>query len=86
MCIMAILIQYLHCMDDIYVKEVRSMIKEVAYTISADKSKEFLKKLCATAPSKSDWERIKQESQIIDKEKLDKLFEEDSIHETNQQA
>ena len=77
MCIIAILIQYLHCMDDIYVKEVKSMLKEVAYTIRADKSKDFLKKLCATAPSKNDWERIKQESQILDKKKLDMLFEGD---------
>ncbi len=52
------------------------MIKEIAYTISADKSKEFLKKLSATALSKSDWERIKCESQVVDKERLDKLFEE----------
>ncbi len=52
------------------------MIKEIAYTISADKSKDFLKKLCATALSKSDWERIKCESQVVDKERLDKLFEE----------
>ena len=53
------------------------MLKEVAYTIRADKSKDFLKKLCATAPSKNDWERIKQESQILDKKKLDMLFEGD---------
>ncbi len=32
--------------------------------------------MCATALSKSDWERIKCESQVVDKERLDKLFEE----------
>lgn len=54
------------------------MLKEIAYTISPDKSEEFLKKLYATAPSKEDWERIKKESEVLDKERLDALFEDDS--------
>ena len=52
------------------------MLKEIAYTIRPDKSEEFLKKLYATAPSKEDWERIKKESEVLDKERLDALFEE----------
>jgi hypothetical protein len=53
------------------------MLKEIAYTIRPDKSEEFLKKLYATAPSKEDWERIKKESEVLDKEQLDALFEDD---------
>lgn len=53
------------------------MLKEIAYTIRPDKSEEFLKKLYATAPSKEDWERIKKESEVLDKERLDALFEDD---------
>lgn len=51
-------------------------LKELAYTIKPDKSDEFLKKLYETAPSKSDWEKIKLESQICDKARLEALFAE----------
>ena len=62
---------------DIFDEEVLIMLKEITYTIRPDKSEEFFKKLYSTAPSKKDWERIKKESQVIDKERLDALFEED---------
>lgn len=52
------------------------MLQEITYTIKPDKSKEFFEKLYKTAPSKSDWERIQKESQVIDKERLNALFEE----------
>ena len=50
------------------------MLQEITYTIKPDKANEFFDKLYKTAPSKSDWERIKRESQIKDKDKLDSLF------------
>ena len=53
------------------------MLNEITYTINPDKSEEFYKKLYSTAPSKKDWERIKKESQVLDKERLDALFEDD---------
>ena len=62
---------------DIIDEEVFIMLKEITYTIRPDKSEEFFKKLYSTAPSKKDWERIKKESQVLDKERLDALFEED---------
>lgn len=52
------------------------MLKEITYTINPDKSNDFLGKLYSTAPSKIDWERIKKESQVLDKKRLDALFEE----------
>lgn len=50
------------------------MLKEVTYTIKPDKSEEFFKKLYSTAPSKNDWDKIREESQILDKERLESLF------------
>lgn len=40
--------------------EVSVMLQEITYTIKPDKANEFFDKLYKTAPSKSDWERIKR--------------------------
>ena len=61
-------------LTDIYDEEVFIMLKEVTYTIKPDKSEEFFKKLYSTAPSKDDWDKIRKESQILDKERLESLF------------
>ncbi|SKB99527.1 hypothetical protein SAMN06296386_112101 [Lachnospiraceae bacterium] len=53
------------------------MLNEITYTIRPDKSEEFFKKLYSTAPTKKDWERIRKESQVIDKDRFIALFEED---------
>ena len=53
------------------------MLKEITYTIKPEKSEEFFKKLYANPPRKKDWERINKESQILDKKRLDALFEEE---------
>ena len=41
--------------------------------INPKKSDEFYKKLYATALDKEDWKRIKKESQVLDKERLNAL-------------
>lgn len=52
------------------------MLQEITYTIKPDKANEFFDKLYKTAPSKSDWEHIKKDSQVKDRDKLDSLFRE----------
>ena len=44
------------------------------YTINPEKSKVFFEKLSKSAPSESDWEQMRKESQVLDKQKLDALF------------
>ncbi|SEL96952.1 hypothetical protein SAMN04487770_12227 [Butyrivibrio sp. ob235] len=51
------------------------MLQNKAYTINPEKSKEFFEMLSRSAPSKSDWKRIKKEAQVLDKKRLDALFE-----------
>ena len=50
------------------------MLKEVTYTIKPEKSDAFFKKLYSTTPSKKDWEIMKKESCVVDKERLNALF------------
>lgn len=50
------------------------MYKEIAYTIRPEKKDDFLKKLYSTSKKMEDWDRIKDESKIVDKKRLDELF------------
>ncbi len=52
------------------------MYNEIAYTIRPEKKDDFLKKFYSTSKKTEDWERIKNESRIIDKGRLDELFRE----------
>lgn len=55
-------------------QEVFEMYKEIAYTIRPEKKDDFLKKLYSTSKKMEDWDRIKDESKIVDKKRLDELF------------
>jgi len=51
------------------------MYKEMAYAIRPEKTNDFLRKLYSTSKGKDDWKNIKNESKVIDKKRLDTLFE-----------
>ena len=50
------------------------MYREIAYTIRPEKKDEFFKKFYSTSLQKEDWDKIKNESKVLDKSRLDALF------------
>ncbi|WP_167511269.1 hypothetical protein [Pseudobutyrivibrio xylanivorans] len=52
------------------------MYREIAYTINPEKKEDFLKKFYSSSLKTEEWEKIKNESRIIDKSRLDDLFRE----------